>query len=92
MGFGMSSDDVRRVAARVQGIGDDVRRLAQEALAAGGVRWQSVAADGFRCRLAQERARLRATVAALDGAAEALTRHAVALDQVDEPHRPRWVR
>ncbi len=76
----MGSDEVRRTAARVQQIGNEVRRLADQALAAAAVQWQSTAAAGFRARLAEETTRIRAVAADLDGAAEALLRHAVAVD------------
>lgn len=76
----MGSDEVRRSAARVQLIGDDVRRLADQALAAAAVHWRSTAATGFRHRLAEEVNRVRASATALEAAAEALVRHAGALD------------
>lgn len=78
----MASDDVRHAAARVRQIGDDVRLLAGQVLACEGVRWRSTAAAGFRRRLAEEAARVRAVAAALDDAAEALLRHATAVDDV----------
>jgi hypothetical protein len=76
----MGSDEVRRSAARVQQIGDDVRRLADRTLAAGAGQWRSTAAASFRHRLVDEVVRVRAVAAELDGAAEALLRHAAAVD------------
>jgi len=76
----MGSDEVRRLAVRVQQIGDDVRRLADQTLAAGTAAWRSTAAASFRHRLAEEATRIRVVAAELDGAADALQRHAVAVD------------
>jgi hypothetical protein len=76
----MGSEDVRRSAARVRQIGDDVRRLAHQTGAASAVHWYSPAAMGFRQRLAEQETRIRAVALELDGAAEALLRHAVAVD------------
>lgn len=76
----MGSDEVRRSAARIQQIGDDVRQLAEQTLVAGNAQWRSVAAAGFRHRLAEEVTRVRAIATGLDGAAEALLRHAGAVD------------
>ena len=76
----MGSEDVRRSAARVQQIGDDVRRLAHQTGTASAVHWYSPAALGFRQRLAEQEIRIRAVARELDGAAEALLRHAVAVD------------
>jgi hypothetical protein len=76
----MGSDEVRRLAVRVQQIGDDVRRLADQTLAAGTAAWRSAAAASFRHRLAEEATRIRAVAADLDRAAEALQHHAVAVD------------
>ena len=78
----MGSDEVRRLAARVQQIGDDVRRAADGMLSADTVQWRSTAAAGFRQRLAEQVTRIRAAAAELDAAAEALQRHAVAIDGV----------
>lgn len=78
----MGSDEVRRTAARVQQIGDDVRLLADRTLHAGSAHWRSTAAAGFRHRLAEEVSRVRAVAAELDGAAEALLHHASAIDGV----------
>lgn len=78
----MGSDEVRRSAARIQQIGDDVRRLADRTLTTGAVQWQSTAAARFRRHLGEEVVRVRAVAADLDGAAEALLRHAIAVDGV----------
>jgi hypothetical protein len=78
----MAADEVRAAAARVQSVGDDVRRLADRTLDAGGVDWRSTAAGGFRQRLAEESARVRSAAGGLDRAAEALRRHAAAVDAV----------
>jgi len=76
----MRSDEVRRSAARIQQIGDDVRLLADRTRAAGNGQWRSTAAAGFRRRLTEEVARVGAVATELDGAVEALLRHAVAVD------------
>jgi hypothetical protein len=76
----MGSDDVRRAAARVQQMADDVRGLADRALGAGSVQWRSTAATEFRERLAEQAARGRSSAAVLDHAAEALRHHALAVD------------
>jgi len=76
----MGSEHVRRSAARVQQIGDEVRRLADRTGAVGGLDWRSTAADGFRHRLLEEVARLRAVAAGVDAAADALWRHALAIE------------
>lgn len=78
----------RHHAARVHALGAEVRALADRAFSAGAVPWQSVAAEGFRHRLAEERVRLARTATALDDAAEALVRHAVALER----SLPGWLR
>ena len=78
----MGSDEVRRSAARVQQIGDDVRRLADRTLGAGAGQWRSTAAASFRQRLAEEVARVRAVATELDRAADALLRHAGAVESV----------
>jgi hypothetical protein len=79
----MGSDEVRRAAAQAQRLGDDVRRSADRLLSAGAVEWRSTAATGFRHRLRAEAARIRSAATHLDGAAEALHRHAVAVDRMD---------
>ena len=76
----MGSDEVRRSAALIQQQGDEVRRLADRTLAAAEVQWQSTAAQCFRQRLVDEVNRVRAVAGDLEGAAEALRRHAGALD------------
>jgi hypothetical protein len=78
----MGSDDVRAAAARVERLGDEVRRLADRALGVGALDWRSTAAAGFRDRLRDEAGRVRAAAARLDEAAEALRGHAVAVDEV----------
>jgi hypothetical protein len=64
-GNGMGSDEVRHSAARVQQIGDDIRRLAEQSRTTGE---------------AEEVDRVRKSATALDEAAEALRRHAVAIE------------
>jgi hypothetical protein len=76
----MGSDEVRRWAVQIQQIGDDVRRSADRTLTADAIRWRSTAAASFRRRLAEETARVRFVAVELDRAAEALLRHAVAVD------------
>jgi hypothetical protein len=83
----MGSEEVRRSAALIRQLGDEVRRLADRTLAAAEVQWQSTAALGFRQRLADELVRVRAAAGDLDGAAEALSRHAGALDGGHDPGR-----
>jgi hypothetical protein len=75
-----SADDVRRAALRVQGLGDDVRLLADRAQACGVVGWRSGSAEEFRQRLDDQVARMRLAAVRLDEAAAALRRHAVMLD------------
>jgi hypothetical protein len=87
----MGSHEVRRAAARVQQLGDDVRRLADQALGAGAVHWRSTAAAGFRERLAEEAGRVRFAANRLDAAAEALRRHAACLETSVEELRG-WLR
>jgi uncharacterized small protein (DUF1192 family) len=76
----MGTDDVRRSAARVRQIGEEVGRLAEELLAVGTTPWRSAAAEVFRRRLAEEIQRVQAAVGGLNGAAEALFRHARAIE------------
>jgi hypothetical protein len=77
----MGTDDVRRVAALIQTIGDDVRGLAERTLTGGAAHWRSSAADAFRGRLAEEVAAIRAAARCLDDTASALRRHAAAVDR-----------
>jgi len=81
----MGSHEVLRAAARVQQMSDDVRRLADQTLGAGAIRWRSVAAAGFRKRLSEEAIRVRSAAAHLDDAAAALRRHAGAIEPVQGP-------
>ena len=76
----MGTDDVCRAAVRVQQIGDEVGRLVEELLAVGATPWRSSAADLFRRRLADEIQRVQAAVGGLNDAAEALFRHARAIE------------
>ena len=78
----MAADEVHRIAARVQGLGDDVRRLADRTQATGAVAWRSTAAAELRRRLAAEVARMRFAASALDQATCSLRRHAAAVDEV----------
>jgi hypothetical protein len=79
----MGASEVRRAAARIQEIGDDVRRLADQVLCARAAGWRSTAAALFRQRLAEEAARVRAAAGHVDDAAEALRRHAIAVDELE---------
>jgi hypothetical protein len=78
----MSSDEVRRAEVRIRQIGQDVRRSADRALSAGSGHWCSTAATTFRRRLLAEVRRIHIVAAELDRAADALARHAVALERV----------
>lgn len=80
----MEGDEVRRLAARIQQMGDDVRALAERTRAAEAVEWKSVSADRFRQRLATEASRVATAAVRLDAAAEALIGHATVLDQLDQ--------
>jgi hypothetical protein len=75
------ADGARRSAVRLEELGRDVRRLADQALGAGAVRWRSGSADEFRRRLEEQVGRLRSAAARVDEAAAALHRHAAALEQ-----------
>ena len=76
----MGTDDVRRIALRVKQIGDEVGRLADQLLGVGATPWRSSAAEVFRRRLAEEIQRVQAAVEGLNDAAEALFRHARAIE------------
>ena len=76
----MGAEEVRRVAARVRQIGDDVRRLADQTSAAPADQWRSTAAEGFRRRLAEEAGRVRSVAVKLDDASDALFQHAFAIE------------
>jgi hypothetical protein len=72
--------DVRGQARRIEECATEVREQAGVLVAAGTVRWRSVAADRFRAGLEQRRGELVRAAEALDAAARALRRHADALD------------
>jgi len=76
----MGADEVRRVAARVRQIGDDVRRLADQTSAVRSDQWRSTAAEGFRRRLVEEAGRVRSVAVKLDDASDALFQHAFAIE------------
>jgi hypothetical protein len=72
---------VRRVTALAEEVRSSGGRLASSGIC--GVDWHSAAARAFRDRVGEEATRLRAVACAVDEAAEALARHALALDAVD---------
>jgi hypothetical protein len=78
----MATDEVCRAAARVQGLGEQVRRLAERTAGVEAIEWQSTAADALRRRLAEEAAGVRSVANCLDQAAEYLRRHALAVHEV----------
>jgi uncharacterized small protein (DUF1192 family) len=76
----MGTEDVRRAALRVQQIRDEVGRLADQLRELGATPWRSAAAEVFRRRLAEEIRRVQVLVGDLNNAAEALFRHARAIE------------
>jgi hypothetical protein len=76
----MDGDEARRAAARLRSTAEEVRSLGDRASAAGSVAWQSIGADAFRRRLADTADRVGGVAALLDEAADALRRHAEAVD------------
>jgi hypothetical protein len=77
--------EVRGRARRIEACAAEVREQAQVLVAAGTVRWRSVAAGRYRAELEDRRRELRRVAAALDEAALALHRHAGALDRAGLP-------
>jgi len=71
---------LRAAAHRVDDVAAQVRAAARAATSAQAARWESVAAEEFRTRLAEEAARLRAVAEVIDDAGRALLRHAGAVD------------
>jgi hypothetical protein len=73
-------------AGEVQGLADDVRRLALAARVADDVYWRSGAAEAFRDALASDVRALAGVAAALDDVVAALGAHARALDHLALDH------
>ena len=71
---------LRAAARRVDDVAAQVRVAARAATSAQAARWESVAAEELRTRLAEEAARLRAVAEVVDAAGGALLRHAGAVD------------
>ncbi len=69
-------------AAEVQGLADDVRRLALAARVADDAYWRSDAAEAFRAALVSDVQALARVAAAFDDVVAALGAHARALDQL----------
>ena len=69
-----AAEGAERVVAQVRGIAERARDQA-------GVDWRSTAAEGFRHRLEQEAARIRACAAVLEEAAAAVRAHARAVEE-----------
>ena len=69
-------------AAQVQGLADDVRRLALTARLADDAYWRSDAAEAFREALAADVQALARVAGALDDVVAALGAHARALDHL----------
>ena len=76
----MDGARVRGLAGLVEAAAAGVRDAAARLAGASGGSWSSVAAQEFRARLVTERGRVAGAAAGLDAAAEALRRHAAALD------------
>ena len=76
-------------AAEVQGLADDVRRLAHAARTTDGVEWRSGGGEAFRAALESDVRALAGVAAALDDVAAALATHARALDHLE--HGPAQV-
>lgn len=74
---------IRRLAASVREQAVDVRREADQLVAAGdAVAWQSTAADRMRLRVRDRAADLRASATDLDDAAQRLDEHAAAVEHL----------
>lgn len=78
----MGPGEIRRAASQLQHLADEVRRLADQVVGVRVVQWRSIAATGFRDRLNDEANRARTAAVRLDEAAGALSRHAVAVENV----------
>ncbi len=76
----MGSDEVRRAAAQVHHIAQEVRRSADRALAARSLPWSSSAGTAFRARLSAEAHRIVSAAVELEAAADELISHAVAVE------------
>lgn len=76
--------EIRATAREVQGVADDVRRLAGSVAGLGSVAWESSAAQAFRRRIGDEATRILTVADAVEAAAVSLRRHAHAVDQVVE--------
>jgi hypothetical protein len=72
---------VRRRALELRAMAETTRAAATTAAAATGVEWRSLAADRFRELLRHEAERTRRCADLLDTAADALARHAAAVDR-----------
>lgn len=76
----MDGEQLRRLAARVGALADEVQASGARVATTSGVRWRSVAATAFRSRLAEQAGAVRRAATAVDDLAEVLHRHARAVD------------
>ena len=72
----MDGSHLTTLARRLHVLADETRREAERMRASVGVTWQSVAADRYRERLADEARHVLAAAACLDDAAAAMSAHA----------------
>jgi hypothetical protein len=79
-GPGVDGDQLRQLAVRVTGLAEEVRAAGVRVATASGVRWRSVAAGGFRARLAEQTVAVRRAAVAVDDVADVLRGHARAVD------------
>lgn len=76
----MDGDQLRGLSVRVAALAEEVRIAGVRVATASGVRWRSVAAAGFRARLAEQAVAVRRAAVAVDDVAEAVQGHARAVD------------
>ena len=79
-GDAASAAALRAAAWRVQDVAAQVREVARAAVSAQAATWESLAAEEYRRRVAEEVARLHVVAAVVDDAARALSRHARAVE------------
>jgi hypothetical protein len=88
----VDGDELRRLAARVSALAEQVREVAGRAAGAAEVSWRSTAADAFRARLAREAGAVRRAGEEVETVAHLLIRHARAVDTVAADPLTRTVR
>ena len=77
---GTTSAAIRAAARRVEDVATQIRDAVRVATSVHAVAWESLAAEEFRRRVAEEVARLQVVAAVVDDAARALSRHARAVE------------